>query len=571
MSRIREILIENFRGIASLSWQPQPGINGLIGPGDSSKSTILDAIDWCIGARRSLSVTDADFHGLQIDRPIRILVTIGALQESLKSLESYGLFLRGFDAATCAVEDEPGDGLEDVLSVELTISDDLEPHWTLVSDRASAQGLSRNLAWADRQRLAPLRIGSFAARHMSWQRGSLLHTLSEEELNVAAALATASRSARDSFGDQASASLEETLETVRAAAERLGIGGGRNPRAMLDPQTVSLSGGAITLHDDAGIPLNKLGLGSSRLLVAGLQGSAESASGIVLVDELEHGLEPHRIARFLVALGAKETDVQRQVFLTTHSPVVLRELQARQLHVVRRGSSHQVLWAGSQTGLQGPLRSSAEGFLGTRVLICEGATEVGLVRGVDLYRDDERLPTANAAGLVMVDAGGVSRVYALAKAFQALGYEIAVLRDDDEHPKAEDEEEFLRAGGTLFKWSEDFALEEELFFCLSDDVCVELCRLAISIHGRKKIEDQIKSASGQNIPLDRWLESFGDIDDCHVHTSQAAKSGDWFKRIDLMENAARSLIAPNLDDAHEDLSSVIDGIFRWAGVDVQRS
>jgi hypothetical protein len=47
---------------------------------------------------------------------------------------------------------------------------------------------------------------------------------------------------------------------------------------------------------------------------------------MLLVDELEHGLEPHRIIRFLGSLGAKEVEPPLQVFMTTHSPVALRDL-----------------------------------------------------------------------------------------------------------------------------------------------------------------------------------------------------------------------------------------------------
>lgn len=57
----------------------------------------------------------------------------------------------------------------------------------------------------------------------------------------------------------------------------------------------------------------------------------------MLSDELEYGLELHRIARFLGSLGAKEAAAPLQVFLTTHSPVALRELSGGQLFVLRRG------------------------------------------------------------------------------------------------------------------------------------------------------------------------------------------------------------------------------------------
>jgi hypothetical protein len=71
VARIRQIDIRNFRGIASLSWDPSPGINCLIGPGDSGKSTVLDAIDLCLGARRNVQFSDSDFHQLDIENPSR--------------------------------------------------------------------------------------------------------------------------------------------------------------------------------------------------------------------------------------------------------------------------------------------------------------------------------------------------------------------------------------------------------------------------------------------------------------------------------------------------------------------
>jgi putative ATP-dependent endonuclease of the OLD family len=69
MPRIRKIEIQNFRGIKHLAWLPSAGIYCLIGPGDSGKSSILDAIDYCVGARRNIQFTDADFHHLDVEQP----------------------------------------------------------------------------------------------------------------------------------------------------------------------------------------------------------------------------------------------------------------------------------------------------------------------------------------------------------------------------------------------------------------------------------------------------------------------------------------------------------------------
>ena len=83
MAGIRLIQVENIRCIQQLVWTPSAGINCLIGPGDSGKSSILDAVDYCLGARRTVQVTDADFFGLDVSKPI--VITTSAPQESLIS------------------------------------------------------------------------------------------------------------------------------------------------------------------------------------------------------------------------------------------------------------------------------------------------------------------------------------------------------------------------------------------------------------------------------------------------------------------------------------------------------
>lgn len=261
MAQIRHISISNFRCVEQLDWFPAGGINCLIGPGDAGKSSILDAIDFCLGARRTVQFTDADFHGLNVVNPIVIRITIGDLADALKSMETYGAYLRGYDATKQVIDDEPETGKETVLTVQLTVGSDLDPVWTLVSDRAQAQGLSRNLTWGDRTRLSPTRIGAVAESNLAWRRGSVLNRLTEEKADTSAALASAARDARKAFGNLADAQLGETLKIVAETARELGIPAGDTLKAMLDAHSVSFSGGTVALHGDDGVPLRALGVG----------------------------------------------------------------------------------------------------------------------------------------------------------------------------------------------------------------------------------------------------------------------------------------------------------------------
>jgi len=571
MARIRKIEIENFRGIKALDWKPSEGINCLIGPGDSGKSSVLDAIDLCLGARRNLSFTDADFHKLDVSEPIKIKVTVGELDDALKNIDTYGLYVRSFDAKTGEVEDEPDKYGETVLTIQLAVESDLEPNWTLISARAAAQGLSRNLSWGDRVRVAPTRIGNMADFHLGWRKGSVLNKLTDEEADASAALVKAARDARVAFGDEAQEKLGDTLAIVAATAKELGIPIGDDIKAMLDAHSVSFSGGTISLHDEDGIPLKGLGIGSTRLLIAGLQKKAAKEATMILIDELEHGLEPHRIIRLIGSLGAKENPAPLQVFMTTHSPVALRELSGKQLYVTRRQPAHHdVIEVGDEDGVQGTIRTFPEAFLAPSVVVCEGASEVGLIRGLDQFRVGQELPSISAQGTALVDGGGASRIYDRNDAFAKLGYRTAILRDDDLQPDPPKEAAFIGAGGKVVAWGSGRALEDELFASLSEAGAMKLLARAVELHGEELVDAHIKSATNgvkalTDIQIEPLLDSLSAESRAILGKAARTKRAGWFKSVTWMEDVARDIVGPDLEAASPDFQARIADIFDWAG------
>jgi len=572
MARIRKIEIKNFRGVREFSWLPSPGINCLIGAGDSGKSSILDSIDLCLGARRNIQFTDADFYKLDVETPVSIAVTIGELDDALKNIDGYGQYLRGFKADTGQIEDEPETGLETVLTVQLTVGSDLEPSWTLVSERAAAQDQTRNLAWGDRVRLAPTRIGVMADYHLGWRRGSVLNRVSEERADASAALAKAARDARAAFGDEVQDQLGETLGIVAATAKELGIPIGENLKAMLDAHSVSFSGGTIALHDEDGIPLRGLGIGSTRLLIAGLQRKAAAQSTIILIDELEYGLEPHRIIRLLGSLGAKEKNPPLQVFMTTQSPVALRELAGSQLFVTRPAADkHEVLTIGTADDIQSTIRLYPDAFLAPSVVVCEGASEVGLVRGLDQYRTANGHNAITAQGTALVDCGGgdADRPFKRATAFRALGYRAAVVRDDDKKPTAGVEAAFTADGGKVVAWRDGRTLEDELFLSMTDDGVGKLIDRAVELHGEELVNEHIKSAS-QNakdlnaVQTESLINGITPASRQILGKAARTKKAGWFKSVTWMEDVARDIVGPDLANVDAGFRALVDAIFAWA-------
>jgi putative AbiEii toxin of type IV toxin-antitoxin system len=157
------------------------------------------------------------------------------------------------------------------------------------------------------------------------------------------------------------------------------------------------------------MPLRRLGLGSKRMLTTGLQKETLRTGHITLFDELEIGLEPHRIARLLDHL---KNDTTGQYFLTTHSPVVLRELTVDDLHIVHSKGGKTDIVAANKPAIagciQGKVRLGAEAFLAPKIVVCEGATEVGLLRGFDDYWIEKKNDSFAYQGVALFDAGAGS-------------------------------------------------------------------------------------------------------------------------------------------------------------------
>lgn len=571
MVRIRRVEISNFRSIQGLDWMPSAGINCLIGPGDSGKSTILDAIDLCLGARRSAPFGDTDFFLLDVAKPIVISLTLGLLPDALKNIEVYGEFLRGFDASAKTFEDEPRASIETALTLRLTVSSDLEPVWTLFSERAAAAGIERSVAWKDRIALAPARIGSYAHTNLSWTRGSVLNRLTEEKANLGAELAKAAREARTSFGTQAATQLGASLKVVTDTANGLGVPVGTSAQALLDAHSVSISDGAIALHSEAGVPLRSLGTGSSRLLIAGLQRAAAEAATIALVDEVEYGLEPHRLTRLLHSLGAKDPKVPLQCFMTTHSPIAVRELCGDQVFVVRTGpSQHQVLEVGVADDVQSTVRADPEAFLAKSVVICEGASEVGFGRGLDQYWVNQGHPSFFALGGAYVDVGGSDpdRVYMRGTALLGLGYRVLVLADADKPPKPGTVAAFEAAGGEAITWRPGRALEDELFLSLPDEAVESLLKRAIDLVEEELVNSHIQSQSNGTFKLAAVLEDgqlFGFSPEVRQILGPASRKrgNGWFKSVTKFEGIAKDIVGPNLATSDKEFVVLVNQLMKW--------
>ena len=90
--KIRSIKIRNFRGINELDWVlPDQSLFCLIGKGDSTKSTILEAIRYVFYPQWNLALCDSDFYLCQINKSLMIEIIVGKFQKHFVRLTNMAI------------------------------------------------------------------------------------------------------------------------------------------------------------------------------------------------------------------------------------------------------------------------------------------------------------------------------------------------------------------------------------------------------------------------------------------------------------------------------------------------
>jgi hypothetical protein len=303
------------------------------------------------------------------------------------------------------------------------------------------------------------------------------------------------------------------------------------------------------------------------MLTTGLQKSNLRAPHITLFDEVEIGLEPHRIARLVHHLKG---DTTGQYFLTTHSPVVLRELTVDDLHIVHsRNGKTEIIAANKPAiadSIQGKIRLGAEAFLAPKITVCEGATEAGFLRGLDNYWVSKAKNSFAYQGVALFDANGASKIKEIAEGLKELSYDVSVLADSDEPGQFSDADaDYLRLKGVaVIVWDGALSIEGRVFADLPWAGVMAAFEAACAIRGsRDQVLDNVKSQYGPG--FDRNYRAWTDVPQLRAALGKAAKASEWFKRQSRAQEWAAAICA-YLDDAairNTDLVRKLNAMRDW--------
>lgn len=540
---IRHLAIENFRGIKSLDWHLDSSLICLIGPGDSTKTTILDAIELALLPRWNAPFCDTDFFRVETGNPIKIQITVGQLSTDILSESKCGLFLRGYKRHQ-PLRDDPDDDCEPVVTIQLRVCDDLEPHWELVKNAVAE---TKPLSWKDRERFCMARLGNELDRHLTWTRGSALARITEGATDTTSVLAAVHRAANQAVFSSDNEALNKAASRAKDAAVKFGVAL-PNLQAGLDTRSQGFGTGALVLHDDSRIPIRSIGLGSRRLAALAIQHEGLGASSILLIDEIEYGLEPHRIRRLIKRLcedrlpKQNDSEVDRgQVIMTTHSPTPIMSLDVRSLRFVRSKQGVTTVCqvdAARVKETQPIARSTSHAFLAKKILVCEGKTEEAMLRGLDDYWETSHGGRSFATcGVVAVNGQGRCSGPTTCLELKRLGFDVAYFGDSDE-PLSVSEAELAKEGIGVFLWPDNMATEERACTDMTIAALERFLEIAVDRYTEATVREALKEPLGKVVPNGHCrVQSL--IDDGYSEAAvrraigKAAKSkkGEWFKDI----------------------------------------
>lgn len=586
---IRFLRIEGFRGIEKLEWRPAPGLNVIVGPGDSCKSTILEAIGALLSPAPNMNISEFDYFRRDIDRGFVIEAALAVGDASILKSDRFPLPpLRGWREGQFTDLPDEG-GAEAVMVCRLTGTQDQEAIYEVIGvDDETRVPFSRAL----RQRIGLMRLGIADRwdRDLRLVQGGVLDRYMEgQQLRQSILQAILNTPIHDRLGDEPKEAL------VR-------IDGHFSKRSLPNPVRLGLVGTPgvslaasvglmIGENDETALPLPAWGTGTRRLATLELASILAESVSLAVVDEPETGLEPYRQRAFI---GDLHQEGKRQAFITTHAPAILSAGAAVGAVISRinialppagdagQAAPEEVVEparaprAHELTALEGKeigelLASNPEAVLARLPVICEGITEEGFATRLLIARFGEGYPVR---GIFCVDGRGHDRAVAICKAMLKAGFQIGAVADDEGRKDGSWEEIGRRAA--VLRWDNGAALEHAVFGALPENVlplvvawpeefggrparhCLPELRTALGSEDKDRSAEQLLAAYGREAFVKALCNAA-----CPPRDGKRKPSG-WFKSFDGGFLLADKLLAldPIPKELNEKVAAFLDTIER---------
>lgn len=480
---IRRLTIHRFRGIEKLTWWPSEGVNVLLGGGDVGKTTILEAIALLLNPTNASTLSDSDFwqreyeKGFMIGAVMTLPLSCG-IAEQRKTVWPWDWDGKHPKVPDLEAETELANP---VFCVRVCGTPDFELSYEICQPDESIDHFPASV----RRNIGIVRLSGDDRndRDLRLIQGSALERLlSDKTLRSRLGRKLAESDVKAELKDEAKAALVELdgRFSERALPAHLGLGLVGGPGFSLNALI-----GLTAEKNGATLPLASWGAGTRRLAALEVAAAHQAEHPIMVVDEIERGLESYRQRILMEELIANPS----QVFVTTHSAPAVSAAATASLWYVDAGGS-----VGSLPAEIGPQQKrDPETFLARVAIIAEGKTEVGFVRklidralGEDMRRH----------GIWVSDGGSNTEALTVLQSLTESGLKVGGFVDREDTHNAGWTAVKEKLGDLLMRWQSG-CLESNLIRHVPND----------------KLEDFIRDPEGDSGDRLRTLAERLDIED----------------------------------------------------------
>jgi putative ATP-dependent endonuclease of OLD family len=569
MTTIVNLDINNYRGIKKLNLvlEHDKRLVCIIGRGDSGKTTILEAISSVLSPSWNLTFSDEDFYNSDLSNDVEISLSMVGFPDKYLADNRYGLYARALNLDTGKIEDDvtlpEEDGFLPALTIKLTVDSSLEPKWVITCNREIED---RPISAKDRANLNCFLISDYIDRHFSWNRGNPLNSILNLEKTEGVIddniIIDQLRKAKAEIDKNNFSGLDDATKRIIEQAERLGIDAS-NIRTTLDSKDLLIKSGKISLHDES-VPYRLKGKGTKRLTSIAIQSILVREGGIMLIDEIEQGLEPDRVKQAVRALDSHDAG---QIFLTTHSREVITELGSQPLLFVLRNELDDSVVTRSfserEIDLQKTVRACPEAFFAKKVIVCEGATEIGICRAIDKWRGKTGQSHMALLDCAYVDGVG-NTIDVRVNEIEQSGIQTAIFCDSDLSKINEKKTDWVSRNIGVFDCDDGLCLEQQVFKDLPWQGVLELLSYA-SPQDPRSFNDIFTEQQG--IAIKDWKDT-DELRETIMSKFKPNKDGklkrDWFKQQHHGEKIGDVIFKYfNELNSESSLHKTISGISNW--------
>jgi putative ATP-dependent endonuclease of OLD family len=458
---IRRLTIKGFRGIKSLEWHPQPGMNVILGGGDVGKTTLLDAVSLLLSPINPATFSDAEYHRRDLANGFTIEGVMDLPGDTLVNQQSKPSWPWEWDGKAPVIP-TLGDGAvpgAPVYVLRVCGTPDLELNYEIVQPSGETDHLPTGL----RRAIGLVRLSGDDRndRDLRLVQGSALdRLLSDKALRSRLGSQLAKSDVKDALENEA----KETLVALDQAFEKNALPN-KLDLSITGAQGITITAliGLTADREGVQLPLSSWGAGTRRLAALAIAEHDQKACPITLLDEAERGLEPYRQRLLITKLQSGVS----QVFVTTHSAAVVA------------AATSAAIWYLDSSGQIGCLerakisrhqRVQPETFLSRLAIVAEGAAEVGFVSAL---LEKALGASTDQHGIFVSDGGGHESTLGLLQALSDSRLLFGGFVDDEGKHSGTLEKLGAKLGTLLFKWKSG-CLEQNIINVMPSEALANL-------------------------------------------------------------------------------------------------